>query len=136
VSYLAAPAFAAAMMGRQILSTIPVRRHVLLVAELPVGANSPLDLQPVAAITRTHEIRLIAIRTGDGQVLWRPSGGRPIHSSDTLIVVATRRGLTHLLADTVTPAHADNNTPYRLLKPWGVPQARPTPTDRTKSMGD
>jgi Trk K+ transport system NAD-binding subunit len=132
VSYLAAPAFAAAMLGRQILATIPVRRHVLLVAELPVGPNSPLELQPVAAITRTREVRLIAIRTADGQVLWRPSPGRPIRGSDTLIVVATRNGLTHLLADTVTPAQADN-TPYRLLEPWGLPQARPTPA---KESGD
>jgi Trk K+ transport system NAD-binding subunit len=128
VSYLAAPAFAAAMMGRQVIATIPVRRHVLLVAELPVGANSPLELHPVSAVTRTHESHLLAIRTGDGQVLWRPSAGRPIRGSDTLIVATTRRGLTHLLDDTATPTEVDVNTPYRLLKPWGVPQARPTPT--------
>jgi Trk K+ transport system NAD-binding subunit len=131
VSYLAAPAFAAAMIGRQVLATIPVRRHVLLIAELPVGANSPLELQPVSAINRTHEVRLLAIRSGDGQVLWRPSGGRPIRGSDTLVVVTTRRGLTRLLEDTATPAEIDVTTPYRLLEPWDIPRTRPAFADES-----
>ncbi|HKS51415.1 MAG TPA: hypothetical protein VJS67_06060 [Pseudonocardiaceae bacterium] len=33
MSFLAAPAFAAAMMQRQVLATIPVGREVLLLAE-------------------------------------------------------------------------------------------------------
>ncbi len=42
VSFLAAPAFAGAMMGRQILGAIPVERRVLLVARVEVrGQRSP-----------------------------------------------------------------------------------------------
>ena len=66
VSYLAAPAFAAAMLGRHVIATIPIRRRVLLVAELPLGANSPLEHQSVSTVNRDHEVRLLAIRTGDG----------------------------------------------------------------------
>ena len=43
VSFLAAPAFAAAMVQRQVLGTIPVGRTVLLIAEVPVRSGSPLD---------------------------------------------------------------------------------------------
>ena len=39
VSYLAAPAFAAAMLEHQVLRTIAVGRHVLLIAEVAVGAG-------------------------------------------------------------------------------------------------
>ena len=42
VSYLAAPAFAAAMLEHQVLRTIPVGRHVLLIADVAVGAGAEL----------------------------------------------------------------------------------------------
>jgi len=48
VSYLAAPAFAAAMIGRAVLATIPVRRRVLLLAEVPVGERGPSHLSGVS----------------------------------------------------------------------------------------
>ncbi|MBO0850427.1 MAG: NAD-binding protein, partial [Pseudonocardia sp.] len=47
VSFLAAPAFAAAMLQRQVLATIPVGRRVLLVAEIPIPADCPLVGEPV-----------------------------------------------------------------------------------------
>jgi hypothetical protein len=124
VSYLAAPAFAAAMIGRQVLATIPVRRRVLLLAELPVGEGSPVEHKTVGTLNRDHESRLLAIRTAD-QVLWRPSEGRPVRSSDRLLVVATRAGLSHLLTDTTAPAVATEPTPFRLLEPWEIPHGRP-----------
>ena len=46
VSYLVAPAFAAAMLGREVIGTIPVGRRLLLVAELSVGAGSVLEARP------------------------------------------------------------------------------------------
>ena len=124
VSYLAVPAFAAAMLGRQVLATIPVRRRVLLLAELPVSAGSAVEHKTVATLNRAHEARLLAIRTAD-QVLWRPSEGRPIRTTDRLIVVATRAGLSHLLADTTEPLADAEPTPYRLLEPWEIPHGRP-----------
>ena len=123
VSYLAAPAFAAAMIGRQVLATIPVRRRVMLLAEVPIGEGSLLEHKTVAAVNRPHESRLLAIRTAD-QVLWRPSDGRPLRSTDKLIVVTTRAGLSHLLADTTAGSGPDPTTPYRLLQPWEIPHTR------------
>ena len=123
VSYLAAPAFAAAMLSRQIIATIPVRRRVLLIAEAPVGPDSALEHQPVSTVTHDHATRLLAIRTedGTGQVLWRPSDGRPLRRTDRLIVVATRAGLSELLADAAPPIEVDRSVPYRLLEPWANP---------------
>lgn len=99
VSYLAAPTFAAAMLGRQVIDTISVGRRVLLVAEVPVGAGSALDGLPVVQIQRSEGARLLGIRTGRGeQTLWAPPLGRPLVRTDRLIVVATRAGLGQLLA--------------------------------------
>jgi Trk K+ transport system NAD-binding subunit len=101
VSYLAAPTFAAAMTGREVLDTIPVRRHVLLVAEVPIGAGCVLEGQRVGAVNRPHESRLLAIRTGRGaQTLWAPPQGRQLVRTDRLLVVGTRAGLSRLLTET------------------------------------
>jgi len=124
VSYLAAPAFAAAMLGRYVLATIPVRRRALLIAELPIGENSPLEGEPAGAVNVDHESRLLAIRTADGtQVLWRPSEGRPLRGNDRLLVVTSRHGLGRLMASTAAQTEPDA-TPYRLLKAWQMPHSR------------
>ena len=102
VSYLAAPVFAAAMMGRAVLDAIQVGRRVLLAAELPVGIGSELEGLPVAEINRPGESRLVAVRTGRGtQTLWAPPRGRQLVRTDRLLVVATRSGLGRLLTMTV-----------------------------------
>lgn len=99
VSYLAAPAFAAAMLGRQVIDVIPVRRRVILVAELPVGAGSPLEGRPVAELNRPHVARVLGIRTGRGeQTLWAPPTGRQLVRTDRVVVLASRSGLGWLLA--------------------------------------
>jgi Trk K+ transport system NAD-binding subunit len=99
VSYLAAPAFAAAMLGRAVIGTIPVGRRVLLVADLPVGPASDLEYLPVSEVSRPHEVRLLGVRTGRGdQVLWSPPSGRKLARTDRLVVVATRAGLSRLVA--------------------------------------
>jgi Trk K+ transport system NAD-binding subunit len=126
VSYLAAPAFAAAMIGRQVLATIPVRRRVLLLAELPIAEGSPVEHKTVSTLNRSHESRLLAVRTA-GQVIWRPSGGRPLRSTDRLLVVTTRAGLSHLLTDTAAPLSPSEPAPFRLLEPWEIPHGRPAP---------
>ena len=124
MSYLAAPAFAAAMIGRQVLATIPVRRRVLLLAELPVGEDSALEHQTVSAVNRDHEIRLLAVaRTGD-QVLWRPSDGRPLRSTDRLLVVRHPGRAEPPAGRDARPGRAETATPYRLLEPWECPTGR------------
>jgi Trk K+ transport system NAD-binding subunit len=133
VSYLAAPAFAAAMIGRQVLATIPVRRRVMLLADLPVAQGSLLEHKTVAMVNRPHEARLLAVRTSD-QVLWRPSEGRPLRSTDRLIVVATRAGLSQLLTDTSPGGGPDADTPFRLLEPWQIPHTRQGSADSGGSV--
>ncbi|MEV0715989.1 NAD-binding protein [Asanoa sp. NPDC050611] len=101
VSYLAAPAFAAALFGREVIDAIPVGRRVLLVAELPVGAGCDLEGRHSPEVNRPNEVRLIAIRTGRiGQTLWTVPERRRLVRTDRLIVVATRAGLAGLLTRT------------------------------------
>jgi Trk K+ transport system NAD-binding subunit len=101
VSYLAAPSFAAAMLGQQVVDVIPVRRRVLLVAELPVEPGSAAEGQHVSDLNRPHTARIVGIRTGRGdQTIWSPPGGRKLVRTDRLVVVATRAGLSWLLAVT------------------------------------
>ncbi len=130
VSYLAAPAFAAAMFGRAVLATIPARRRALLIAEVPVGQRSLLEHRTVATLQRPHETRLLAIRTAD-QVLWRPAEGRPLRAGERVIVIATRAGLSRLLAESSTDSDAGPARPYRLLEPWEVPAPRSGSTEGT-----
>ena len=100
VSYLAAPAFAAAMQEREVTGTISVKRKVLLVAETPVQPGSPLDGLTVAEAQRTGEIRVIALANGRTRqtTVSPPSDHRLAAPDDWLIVVATAAGLTRLLA--------------------------------------
>ena len=101
VSYLAAPAFAAALLGREVIDTVSVGRRVLLIAEIPVGAGSAIEGKFCPEVSRPNEVRLIAVRTGRaGQTLWSLPDRRPLVRTDHLLVVATRAGLAALLART------------------------------------
>ncbi len=104
VSYLAAPAFAAAMLEHQVLRTIPVGRHVLLIAEVQVGPASELAGQSVEDVHQEGELRLIAIQPkGASGVDWSPRRDYPISPQDRLYVLATREGLSQVLARSQTP---------------------------------
>ncbi len=101
VSYLAAPAFAAALLEREVIGTIPVDRKVLLLAEVPVVAASDLDGGLVAAAEDVGEVRILAVTTDGGrQTVWGPPPSYVLCEGDLLIVVATRLGLGNLLAQT------------------------------------
>ncbi|WP_028799177.1 NAD-binding protein [Streptomyces sp. 142MFCol3.1] len=64
VSHLAAPAFAGAMMGRQILGAIPVERRVLLFAAVDVGGHPQLEGRTVGEAFRAGAWRVLALDTG------------------------------------------------------------------------
>jgi Trk K+ transport system NAD-binding subunit len=99
VPYLAAPSFAAAMLEHQVLRTIAVGRHVLLIADLSVGPGSELDGAEVEAVPRTGEVRVLAVQSaGGGPVDWSPTGTRRLAAPDRLYVIATRAGLSRVLA--------------------------------------
>ncbi|MFD5746250.1 NAD-binding protein [Streptomyces sp. NPDC127033] len=117
VSTLAAPAFAIAMMGRQILGAIPVERRVLLVAAIDVAGHPRLEGRTVAEVFRPGAWRVIALDTaapGDrvpdlADTRPGPEGRRPpglvwdlhpgyvLHARDRVVLAATRRGLAELL---------------------------------------
>lgn len=97
VSYLAAPAFTAAMLGRQVLATIPIGRQVLLIAELPIGGNSAMVGLPVRAAGVPRLSRVIAVQRRGMETLDLPApGDHTLEAGDRLVVVATRTGLARL----------------------------------------
>jgi Trk K+ transport system NAD-binding subunit len=99
VSYLAAPTFAAAMLEHQVLRTIPVGRHVLLIADVAVGAGAELAGRRVEDVHDGSDVRLIALRRrGATTVDWVPRPGDELSAGDGMVVVATRAGLSRVLA--------------------------------------
>ncbi|MEU6932430.1 NAD-binding protein [Streptomyces sp. NPDC046374] len=104
VSHLAAPAFAGAMMGRQVLGAIPVERRVLLFAALDVTDHPLLEGRTVAQAFLPGAWRVIARgaagvpahRTGYG-LAWQLPPGDVLGPGDRVVVAATRRGLAELL---------------------------------------
>ncbi|MGW0597289.1 NAD-binding protein [Streptomyces sp. NPDC002776] len=66
VTHLAAPAFAGAMVGRQILGAIPVERRVLLFAAVEVGGHPQLEGRTVGEAFRAGAWRVLALDTAVG----------------------------------------------------------------------
>ncbi|MBB5870703.1 Trk K+ transport system NAD-binding subunit [Allocatelliglobosispora scoriae] len=104
VSSIAAPAFAAALMEREVIATIPVGRRVLLVADVPVAAGSRLAGAPIGGADSDQECRVIALTpTGGSLPTWQPVPTRVLAPHDRITVVATRAGLSKLLALASSP---------------------------------
>ncbi len=109
VSYLAAPSFAVAMLEHQVLRTIPVGRHVLLIADVPVGPYSELEGAALGQVHEAGQARVIALRRrGFAEMDWRPHQGYLLSAQDRVIVLATRAGLGRVLA---------RSTPNEPLRP-------------------
>ncbi|MFK4103775.1 NAD-binding protein [Streptomyces sp. NPDC019531] len=99
VSHLAAPAFAGAMMGRQILGAFPVERRVLLFAAVDVGGHPQLEGKTVGEAFRAGSWRVLAREeSGDAPGLaWDLPDTYVLQPSDRVVLAATRRGLAELL---------------------------------------
>ncbi|MEU7433484.1 NAD-binding protein [Streptomyces sioyaensis] len=119
-SFLAAPAFGGAMMGRQILGAIPVERRVLLVARVEVRGNAALEGRTVAEVLRPGRLRVLAVDTSapddpeaEAAAVASPPDAaerepaRLVHElgddyvlrpQDRVLLVATRQGLGDLHA--------------------------------------
>ncbi|MFJ3643991.1 NAD-binding protein [Streptomyces sp. NPDC090108] len=91
VSYLSAPAFAGAMLGRRILGAFPVERRVLLFASVPVAGHPELEGRPLAGAFRAGAFRVLALE-GCADV----RGDYVLRAGDRVVVAATRRGLAEL----------------------------------------
>lgn len=104
VPYLAAPAFAAAMLEHQVLRTIPVGLDVLLIADVGVSAASELAGEPVRSVHRPGAVRVIAVRRAAASgVDWAPDPGYRLSPLDRIYVLATRTGLSEVLARCQVP---------------------------------
>ncbi|GAU71160.1 hypothetical protein SSP35_28_00360 [Streptomyces sp. NBRC 110611] len=117
VSTLAAPAFAGAMMGRQILGAIPIERRVLLIAALTVVGHPQLEGRTVAEAFRPGAWRVLALdaATPDERrpdlasphhhetdsprpgLVWDLHPGYVLQPHDRVVLAATRHGLAELL---------------------------------------
>ena len=99
VPYLAAPAFATAMLEHQVLRTIPVGRHVLLIADIRIADQAGLAGSFIADTEQDGQVRVLAVGIGGGATLdWSPHRGYLLSAGDRLIILATRRGLSRFLS--------------------------------------
>ena len=107
VSYLAAPAFAVAMLEHKVLRTIAVGRHVLVIADVRVEPGSDLAGRPLADLERGGLSRVLALaERGIPRYSWSPRRDRRLVAGDRVIVLATRAGLSTFLAGNRPPVAA------------------------------
>lgn len=120
VSHLAAPSFAVAMMGRQILGAVPVERKVLLFAALNVAGHPQLEGRTVEQAFSPGAWRVLAMdltppahrrpdlaadpeydaRGAEQQpsgLRWGLDPGYVLRADDRVVIAATRRGLAELM---------------------------------------
>jgi Trk K+ transport system NAD-binding subunit len=135
VSYLAAPAFAAALLDREVIATIPVERHVLLVAEIPVLAGSPMVGRKLTQVSRPGLVRVIARRRSEAAGPdWAAPPDEKIEAGDRITVVTRRHELSALLSEAATPLPpfpATGPAPRAGLRPVPppIPSALPRQAD-------
>jgi Trk K+ transport system NAD-binding subunit len=99
VPYLAAPAFAAAMLEHQVLRTIAVGRHVLLIADVRVADQAGLAGGRIMDAEHDGQARVLALQvSGSGGLDWSPRRSHLLAPGDRLIVLATRKGLGPFLS--------------------------------------
>ncbi len=104
VSYLAASAFAVAMLEHQVLRTISVGRHVLVIADVRVALGADIAGRLPADLEQDELARVLAIaERGTPRFNWSPHRDRPLVPGDRLIVLATRAGLPAFLAGNRPP---------------------------------
>ena len=99
VSYLAAPAFAVAMLEHKVLRTIPVGRHVLVIADVRVEPGSDIASRSLADLESDRLSRVLALAVrGTPSFDWSPRRDHRLVAGDRMIVLATRAGLSTFLA--------------------------------------
>ncbi|MEU2628923.1 NAD-binding protein [Kitasatospora sp. NPDC007106] len=112
VSFLSAPAFASAMMGRQVLGAFAVGRQVLLLAAVDVGGHPELAGRTVAAAHCPGHWQVLALDVAEPErrardlglayrarpeLRWNPPAEHLLDANDLVVVAATREGLGRLL---------------------------------------
>ena len=100
VSMLAAPAFAAAALGRRREVIFPIGRRVLLFTEITVSPSSSARGRTIKELQEAGASRILAwVRAGGSLWQWGHDSHQ-LAANDRLAVVATRAGLARLLRAT------------------------------------
>lgn len=102
VAAVASSEFAAAMTERNVKGTIPVGRHLLLVGELVIEPESELVGAPIRDIDVDEHLRVLSL-CRDGTTRWTPDLSKRLAVGDTLLVLATRRGLAAAVERSIAP---------------------------------
>lgn len=104
VSSLAAPAFAAAVLGRRSETIIAVGRRVIILTELRIQPGSrSADGVLVDSLEKPGDVRVLAVRkAGEDEWKWHLTTGI-LHAGDRVAVAATRAGLAGLLRQLKRP---------------------------------
>ena len=99
VPYLAAPAFATAMLEHQVLRTIDVGLDVLLIADIRVAEQAGLAGSSISDTEQDGQARVLALQASGAAALdWSPHRGYLLAAGDRLVILATRRGLGRFLS--------------------------------------
>lgn len=106
VTHLAAPAFAGAMLGRQILGAIPVERRVLLFAAVDVEGHPQLEGRTVAGAFRAGAWRVLALEGRQSL-----SADHVLRAGERVVLATTRRGLAELLGRPGAPSQTPPGAP-------------------------
>ena len=98
VSHLAAPAFAAAAIGSAVEASVPVGdKRVLLFSRVRAAEQSPLSRLPIASLDEPGDVAVLGLQRDGAEAEWSPAGSRLAAADTDILVVASRKGLAHLL---------------------------------------
>ena len=97
VSFASAAVFAAALMERSVIATVPVGRRVLLIAEVRLRAGCDLDGSTVSTIDQPGRCRVFGVVGGSLDTTRLPDPARELHAGDVILIAATRAGLAGVL---------------------------------------
>ena len=97
VSFASAAVFAAALMERSVLATVPVGRRVLLIAEVRLRPGCDLDGSTVSTIDQPGRCRVFGVVGGSLDTTRLPDPARELHAGDVILIAATRAGLAGVL---------------------------------------
>ena len=120
VSNLAAPAFAAAATGPEVLASMPVGdRRTLMFVRLHVPPGSRLVGQRVSDIDLAGERRILAVGDpGTDEARWWPSPDETLDPGEQVVIVTTRLGFADVLQAARAPAEV--RVPAREASPPAV----------------
>ena len=106
VSHLAAPAFAAAAVGSEVVATVPVGdRRVVLFARLRIPGGSQLEGRLAMSMNEPGARRVLAVADpGSDEARWDFPADEVLDAGEEIVVAATRAGLGELLQLAATAA--------------------------------